>query len=85
VPPRQRLLREMMLQLKTGRLDRSYFRRKFDTDVLRDFGEAFRRLEKEGFVTVTNGEVRMTRPGLLQVDRLLVNFFEPEYRGGRYT
>jgi hypothetical protein len=32
-----------------------------------------------------SGEVRLTRPGLLQVDRLLPTFFESEFRGGRYT
>ena len=31
------------------------------------------------------GEIELTWPGLLQVDRLLPTFFEPEFRGGRYT
>ncbi len=31
--PQQRLIREMILQLKTGTLDTSYFQRKFGVDV----------------------------------------------------
>ncbi|MCS7045174.1 MAG: coproporphyrinogen III oxidase family protein [Gemmataceae bacterium] len=85
VPRRQRLLREMMLQLKTGRLQADYFQRKFDTDILRDFGEGFQALQQQGFAAIGEGEVTLTRAGLLQVDRLLPMFFEPEYRGKRYT
>ncbi len=85
VEPKQRLLREMMLQLKTGRLQADYFQRKFGADILRDFGEGFRDLQQEGFLTVGPGEVNLTRPGLLQIDRLLPTFFEAEYRGTRYT
>jgi hypothetical protein len=29
--------------------------------------------------------VELTRTGLLQVDRLLPEFFEPAHRGARYT
>jgi oxygen-independent coproporphyrinogen-3 oxidase len=36
-------------------------------------------------LTVRPGEVNLTRSGMLQVDRLLPNFFEPEHRGTRYT
>jgi oxygen-independent coproporphyrinogen-3 oxidase len=85
VEPKQRLLREMMLQLKTGHLRTDYFQRKFDADILRDFGEGFRHLQQEGYLTIGQGEVNLTRSGLLQIDRLLPTFFEPEYRGTRYT
>jgi oxygen-independent coproporphyrinogen-3 oxidase len=81
----QRLRREMMLQLKTGRLELDYFRRKFDADLFAIFGESLSRLEHEGMLTCGPGEVRLTRNGMLQVDRLLPNFFEPEHRGTRYT
>jgi len=85
VEPKQRLLREMMLQLKTGRLQADYFQRKFGADILRDYGDGFRHLQQEGFLTIGPGEVHLTRPGLLQIDRLLPTFFEAEYRGTRYT
>jgi oxygen-independent coproporphyrinogen-3 oxidase len=85
VAPRQRLLREMMLQLKTGRLDKSYFQDKFRADIAHDFAGQFERLRQDGFVQTANGAIELTRAGLLQVDRLLPAFFEPEFRGVRYT
>jgi len=85
VAPRQRLIREMILQLKTGRLDSDYFRSKFGVDILKDFAVGFDQLGRDGNLARRNGSVELTRSGLLQVDRLLPAFFEPEYRGGRYT
>src|ERR1700722_11077240 len=85
VTPRQLLLREMMLQLKTGRLEPAYFRRKFQADILSDFADGFAQLRRDGMLIDHNGDVELTRPGLLQVDRLLPTFFEPEFLGSRYT
>jgi oxygen-independent coproporphyrinogen-3 oxidase len=85
ISPRQKLIRELILQLKTGRLEAGYFQTKFGVDIRREFAGSFDLLGREGDLTVHNGTVELTRPGLLQVDRLLPNFFEPEYRGGRYT
>ena len=85
VKPRELLIREMILQLKTGRVDAGYFQRKFESAILKDFAEAFGRLQEEGHLTVNDGHVELTRLGLLQVDRLLPAFFEPEHRGTRYT
>ena len=85
VKPRELLIREMILQLKTGRVDAGYFQRKFESAILEDFAEAFGRLQEEGHLTVNDGHVELTRQGLLQVDRLLPAFFEPEHRGTRYT
>lgn len=85
VQPRQLLIREMILQLKTGRLDRDYFQQKFGTDILKEFGEGFRQLEESGNVTIPGNTIELTPAGLLQVDRLLPTFFEPDYRGSRYV
>lgn len=85
VRPGQRLIREMILQLKTGRLERGYFQQKFGTDILTEFAGGFEHLAQEGDLTLENGSVELTRKGLLQVDRLLPVFFEPQHRGGRYT
>jgi oxygen-independent coproporphyrinogen-3 oxidase len=85
VRPGELLIREMILQLKTGRLDAGYFRRKFGTDILESFAEPFRRLADEGNVVLQGDGVEVTRAGLLQVDRLLPTFFEPQHRGARYT
>jgi len=81
----QRLIREMILLLKTGRIDAGYFRNKFGAEIQQEFGEGFRSLADEGFATVNGDEVRLTRKGLLQADTLLPRFFEPEHRGIRYT
>jgi oxygen-independent coproporphyrinogen-3 oxidase len=85
VTPRQRLIREMILQLKTGRLEAGYFRHKFGVDILTDFAGPFGHLAESGQLTVTDGGVELTRAGLLQVDRLLPEFFEPQHRTARYT
>jgi oxygen-independent coproporphyrinogen-3 oxidase len=36
-------------------------------------------------VALDEGEVSLTRAGLLRADALLPAFFEPEHRGVRYT
>ncbi|HZZ82183.1 MAG TPA: coproporphyrinogen-III oxidase family protein [Gemmataceae bacterium] len=85
VQPDQLLRREMMLQLKTGRLQPDYFRTKFGTDILSTFADGWGQLQNDGYLTVANGNIELTRAGLLQVDRLLPAFFEAEHRGTRYT
>jgi oxygen-independent coproporphyrinogen-3 oxidase len=43
-------------------------------------------LAKEGFASLTNHDVTLSRDGLLQVDRLLHDFFLPQHRQyARYT
>ena len=75
----------MILQLKTGRLAPAYFRRKFGVDILKDFATGFDQLAQAGNLTVLEDRIEVTRDGLLQVDRLLPAFFEPQHRGTRYT
>jgi len=83
--PHQRLIREMILLLKTGKLDAGYFRGKFGVEITDEFRDGFASLVDEGFATVAGDEIRLTRRGLLQADTLLPRFFEPEHRGIRYT
>src|SRR5262249_39786554 len=85
VAPRELLIREMILQLKTGRLDATYFRRKFGADVLAEFTEPYEHLASEGLLNLVPEGVDLTRAGLLQIDRHLPAFFEPQHRGTRYT
>jgi len=85
VQPRELLIRELVLQLKTGRLETAYFQNKFGADILAEFESAFARHRDNGNLTITGSEVTLTRQGLLQVDRLLPEFFLPEHRGARYT
>jgi len=85
VPPRHLLIREMILQLKTGRLDAGYFRTKFGTDILKEFAPGFDKLAGDGFLSVKDAGVELTRAGLLQIDRHLPEFFESQHRTTRYT
>jgi oxygen-independent coproporphyrinogen-3 oxidase len=85
VQPRELLIRELILQLKTGWVEASYFRDKFGAAILKDFGAAFGRLAEAGELTIEPNGVEMTRQGLLHVDRLLPEFFEARHRTSRYT
>ncbi len=85
---RERLIREMILQLKLGTLALPYFRAKFGVDVLAEFAPVWKRLEEEGMLRLGEGrrdEIELTRAGLLQVDRLLPAFYDEPYRNARYT
>ena len=83
--PKQRLIREMILQLKTGRLDTGYFQKKFGVDVWSDFRPVYESLEEKSLLQRQNGTIALTRRGLLEVDGLLPDFFEPELRTVRYA
>ena len=81
----QLLVREMILQLKTGRLEAAYFRDKFGVDVIDHWRDAWRQFADEGLLAFDSAGVTLARAGLLRVDALLPAFFEPEHRGVRYT
>ena len=83
--PKQRLIREMVLQLKTGWLDTGYFRKKFGVDVWNEFRPVYEGLEEKDLLERQNGNVSLTRRGLLEVDHFLIDFFEPELRTVRYA
>ena len=83
--PKQRLIREMVLQLKTGALDTGYFTRKFGVDVWSEFRPVYEGLEEKSLLERHNGEIVLTRSGHLEVDSFLPDFFEPELRTVRYA
>ncbi len=83
--PKQKLIRELILQLKTGTLDLSYFRGKFGIDPWQEFKPVFDQLAVDGFAGRDNGSIQLTRKGLLQVDHFLSEFFEPELKTVRYV
>ena len=83
--PKQRLIREMVLQLKTGWLDTGYFSKKFGVDVWNEFRPVYEGLEEKDLLVRQNGNVSLTRRGLLEVDHFLIDFFEPELRTVRYA
>jgi oxygen-independent coproporphyrinogen-3 oxidase len=81
----ERFIREFVLQLKLGQVSRDYFKRKFGLDPVEQCAEGVARLTEWGYLTVAGDVLRLNRDGLLQVDRLLQEFFLPEHRTGRYS
>ncbi len=75
-----------MLQLKLGTIRPQYFKDKYAVDILDRFGDQFRSLADEGYVTHAAADaVSLSRRGLLHVDVLLPRFFLPQHREIRYT
>jgi oxygen-independent coproporphyrinogen-3 oxidase len=79
----ERMIREFILQMKLGRVHRAYFQRKFGVDVRRKFAEPLAELEEVGFMRLDEDTLRLSREGLLQVDKLLSQFFLPWHRGAQ--
>jgi oxygen-independent coproporphyrinogen-3 oxidase len=76
--PKEKLIRETVLQLKTGLLDARYFREKFAVEIWNEFQPVFKRLQETGLVELNDDTIALTRRGLLQVDHFLPEFFEPD-------
>ena len=81
----ERVIRELILQMKLGRVYKSYFQDKFGVDLERQFAGPLQELKDEGFLAIDRDSLRLNRDGLLQVDRLLHEFFLPEHRNARYA
>ncbi len=82
---KQRFIREWVLQMKEGELRAQPFREKFGLDPLVEFADALRNQQNAGYLTIDGDDVHLTRKGLLQVDSLLTEYFEDQYREVRYT
>jgi len=76
----EQLIREMVLQLKRGRLDGAYFQSKFAVSIFEEYASAFASLENAGHGARTGELFALNRASFLQVDRLLPVFFLPEHR-----
>lgn len=83
--PEERLIRELILQMKLGHVQRTYFQGKFGVDIQQRFAQPLRDLEHRGLLALDETGVRLNREGLLQVDGLLHEFFLPQHRNARYT
>ncbi len=79
------LIREFMLGLKMGSVSAGHYTRKFGVDPRVRFAEPLARLHDWGFLTVAGDRISVNREGLLQIDKLLQEFFLPEHRTGRYA
>ncbi len=84
--PDERLIREVILQLKRGSITPSYFQRKFGVDVRTRFAGAWQSLASDGWLAKGDDDrIALTREGLMRVDMLLTRFFLPQHVGVRYT
>lgn len=95
--PVQLLIREMILQLKQGYLEPAYFQSKFGVNILDKWQSVWREYAEDGWVTLPSNDhgdaqgegkgdrIELTMDGMLRIDALLPAFFEPEFRGVRYT
>ena len=81
----QLLIRELILQLKRGYLDVSYFEQKFATNILQRWSAVWARYTEDELLSHTDSRIELPRQGLLRVDSLLPAFFAEEHQGIRYT
>lgn len=80
-----RLVREFIMQLKLGRVEVSPFREKFGLNIRDVFAQPLDNLEKREFLRCDDSGIALTRRGLLQVDRLLPEFYDSRYANLRYS
>jgi oxygen-independent coproporphyrinogen-3 oxidase len=75
---RELLIRELVLGLKRGGIDTGRLAEKFGVDPLSEWGGVWQGLADEGYLEplTPQSQPRLTRQGLLAVDRLLHRFFD---------
>ncbi len=83
--PEERMIREFILQMKLGQVNTAYFHEKFGINIQQRFAEPLRLLQERSLLAISGNSLCLTRDGLLQVDRLLHEFFLPEHRNTRYA
>ena len=82
----EKLIRELVLQLKLGTIRPPYFRTKYGVDVRTRFAAAWASLESDGYLARADDHVvALSRDGLLTVDGILPRFFLPKHTNIRYT
>ncbi len=81
----QRLIREMILQMKEGHITAGPFRSKFGVNILEEFAKPLAAQQAKGYLKIEGDDIYLTRKGLLQADTLLPEYFEVQHREVRYT
>jgi len=79
------MIRELILQMKLGRVEAPYFQRKFGVNIQERFAAPLGRLQDQGWLKIEDQDLRLSRDGLLQVDKLLHDFFLPQHHTARYA
>lgn len=73
----ERFAREVVLQLKLGRLDAGYFRRKFGADPGVRYESELAQMRENGWLVVDGDTIRVTPAGLSRIDGLIRELFLP--------
>jgi oxygen-independent coproporphyrinogen-3 oxidase len=81
----ERFVREFILRLKLGRVSAAYYTGRYGIDPRERFAPQLAALAAQGFGRVEGDAIILSREGLMQVDRLLHEFFLPQHRDARYT
>jgi oxygen-independent coproporphyrinogen-3 oxidase len=81
----QLLIRELVLLMKEGQVELGRLNQKYGVNVQQEFASAFKNQQAAGYLNQDGDTVKLTRKGLLQVDSLLPEYFEPQHRAVRYT
>lgn len=81
----ERFVREFILRLKLGRVSAAYYLERYGIDPRERFAPQLAALAAQGFGRVEGDAIILSREGLMQVDRLLHDFFLPQHRDARYT
>ncbi len=81
----ERMIRELILQMKLGRVSQKYFIEKFRVNVGERFRQQFDDLKLRGLLHFQGDWIVLERPALLRVDTLLSAFFLPQHQQSRYT
>jgi oxygen-independent coproporphyrinogen-3 oxidase len=81
----ERMIRELILQLKLGRVSRSYFQQKFGVNLAQRFAQEWDDLRRKELLREEGDWFVLSRDALLKVDTLLHAFFLPQHKHARYT
>ncbi|MEK7730191.1 MAG: coproporphyrinogen-III oxidase family protein [candidate division KSB1 bacterium] len=71
----ERFVREFVLQLKLGRVNRGRFRAKFHLDIFERFAAPLAHFFEQRWLIKEAEDLALTRAGLLRVDRMLPAFY----------
>jgi len=81
----ERMIRELILLFKLGAVETSRIEKKYGIDIRERFSEQLAGLRERGFLSDDGTTLRLDREGLLQVDRLMLDFFLPKHKDARYA
>jgi oxygen-independent coproporphyrinogen-3 oxidase len=81
----EQMVREFVLQLKLGQVERGYFRQKFGVDIADQMQAILSSFAERGWLQTDDASIRLTRAGLLRADRLLPAFYLPMHQGIPYA